>query len=56
MRHGFARSIQPNGIYYEGDYKEDKINGTGVFYGSDGDIYDGQWKKKRSKWKRKILS
>lgn len=29
---------------YEGDWKEDKMDGFGVYYYSNGDIYEGEWK------------
>lgn len=30
--------------YYEGDWKEDKMEGFGVYQYSNGDVYEGEWK------------
>ena len=54
----------PVGRVYEGEYKDDKRNGYGIFYWPDGRIYKGYWKEgkqdgigeffnpKKNKWKK----
>ena len=33
----------PNGSVYEGDWRDNKINGRGVWKHPNGDVYDGEW-------------
>ena len=43
--HGKGILKWPNsGKQYEGDFKDDKRHGQGVFRWRDGRVYDGQWK------------
>lgn len=44
MREGKGKYIHPNGTYYEGDWKENKMDGQGKFFNHDMLIYDGEWK------------
>lgn len=41
--HGKGIFKWANGNRYEGDYKEDKKDGTGIFYFADGKVYKGSW-------------
>ena len=41
--HGFGIITWPDGKFYEGEFKEDKKEGFGVFY-SQRKIYMGMWK------------
>ena len=34
----------PDGSTYEGDYKDDKKHGKGIFRYGNGDVYDGNYK------------
>ena len=50
-RHGRGKYFVENGIYYEGQFENDKINGKvylywrkGIFYWSKDKYYDGEWK------------
>jgi hypothetical protein len=50
-RDGHGKLIHPSSDnsesgqeYYEGEWKEDKMEGRGVYHYSNGDIYDGEWK------------
>ena len=29
---------------YEGNFKDDKMDGKGIYYQNDGDRYEGEWK------------
>lgn len=42
-RMGFGLSIASNGCFYIGDRMDDKKEGRGVFYGTGGDLTEGQW-------------
>lgn len=37
-RHGTGKWIQPDGAEYEGEYKFDKMWGTGTWRSKDGDV------------------
>lgn len=41
LQHG--KMIYPQIGYYEGQYKENKRNGTGKFYFINNDVYSGMW-------------
>lgn len=41
--HGKGKFLWANGNRYEGEYKEDKKDGAGVFYFADGKVYKGSW-------------
>ena len=32
-----------NGDVYEGEFENDKKNGSGIYKYNDGTVYDGQW-------------
>lgn len=59
MKHGKGRFEWQNGDIYEGDYVEDRREGTGIKYYANGDTYEvifslstgrlGEWKEA---WKR----
>lgn len=51
IREGFGKLIHPSNDnseigqeYYEGEWKNDKMEGIGVYHYSNGDIYEGEWK------------
>jgi hypothetical protein len=51
IREGHGKLIHPSNDnsefgqeYYEGEWKEDKMNGMGVYHYSNGDIYEGEFK------------
>ncbi len=55
VREGHGRLVHPSSDnstsgqeYYEGEWKEDKMDGRGVYHYSNGDIYDGEWKENLS--------
>ena len=41
---GYGRMINPNGMYYIGFWKHDKMNGQGKMYKDGKLIKDGEWK------------
>ena len=41
MRHGPGVQIWPDGAKYEGEWRQNKANGTGKFWHADGDVYEG---------------
>lgn len=42
-KHGKGFLLDIDGDTYEGEFKEDKINGFGIFKSKDGTIYKGNW-------------
>lgn len=42
--HGIWQSADINGDFYEGEYKEDKKDGYGVYRWSNGSVYEGSFK------------
>lgn len=45
MRNGKGRLSYHDGGYYDGDWKDDKMDGQGkLFYPSGKIAYEGQWK------------
>jgi hypothetical protein len=51
IREGHGKLIHPSNDnsefgqeYFEGEWKEDKMNGMGIYHYSNGDIYEGEWK------------
>ena len=45
MREGTGVNIENNGDTYNGQFKDDKMNGRGVLSWADGGSYDGEWKE-----------
>jgi hypothetical protein len=52
IREGKGKLIHPTNDnsefgqeYFEGDWKEDKMDGFGVYHYSNGDVYEGEWKE-----------
>ncbi len=43
MKNGGGTMDWPDGSWYIGNFRNDKINGYGIFYHSDGDKYEGEW-------------
>jgi hypothetical protein len=42
MKNGFGKLIYPDGVYYEGNFKDDNLNGKGaLFYGLNRPAYIG---------------
>jgi hypothetical protein len=43
-KHGKGKLLFEDGAYYDGEFKEDKMNGRGILYYSEGNpAYDGEW-------------
>ncbi|CAD8120820.1 unnamed protein product [Paramecium sonneborni] len=47
-RDGFGTQVWPDGAQYEGQWKDDKAQGKGIFKHADGDIYDGEWENDKA--------
>lgn len=43
-RYGSGMMLFSTGMYYEGDWKGDKMTGKGFFCFNNGDHYDGEWR------------
>ena len=44
MKHGKGKITYPDGAYYEGEFKNDKMHGMGSLYYTKGKpAYEGQW-------------
>lgn len=44
MKNGFGKLIYADGVYYEGNFKDDNLSGKGaLFYGPNRPAYIGQW-------------
>jgi hypothetical protein len=41
--HGKGKLELPNGCFYEGEYRDDRKEGFGVFTWPDGRRYEGDW-------------
>ena len=41
MAHGKGRFMDTKGLYYEGNWKDNKKNGEGMFKWPDGRVYKG---------------
>ena len=41
---GYARVIYNDGMYYQGQYKDQKKHGRGKYVYNDGRVEDGNWK------------
>lgn len=46
-RWGFGKQVWPDGSYFEGCWKEDKICGKGRLVSKEGDVYDGEFQNNR---------
>jgi hypothetical protein len=42
-RHGLGKLITSNGDKYIGNFLDDRYNGRGTYYWSNGRVYDGDW-------------
>ena len=49
-RHGIGQTIFQNGDIYNGEYKNDMINGKGKYIFKNGDIYEGKFFKYIISW------
>lgn len=45
FRDGSGCQVWPDGSFYEGFWKEDKMHGFGRMVYADSDIYEGHWKE-----------
>lgn len=44
MKNGFGRLVYPDGVYYEGNFQNDTLQGKGsLFYGPNRPAYVGDW-------------
>lgn len=43
IRHGRGIQEYPDGARYEGEWKNNKVEGRGTFYHVNGDVFDGQF-------------
>lgn len=43
MTNGKGRIIYSSGEVYEGEWKNDKFHGHGIYYDVDGSTYTGEW-------------
>ena len=43
MKDGMGTKVWPNGMRYEGQFRNAKMNGQGKLFKPNGDVYDGQW-------------
>ena len=48
MRHGPGTQVWPDGAKYEGEWSQNKANGTGKFWHADGDVYEGRWEEDKA--------
>ena len=46
MKDGKGKKILKNGNFFEGEFKNDKIVGKGILKFVDGNVYEGDSKKK----------
>ena len=44
-----------DGSLYEGQWKDDKSNGYGVYLHSDGAQYQGEWKEDKTTWVQRSI-
>lgn len=52
---GQIKILLTNGEYYEGNFKQNQRNSTGIHYYSNGDYYDGEWSNDRRIARGKIF-
>ena len=51
MKEGFGTFEWPDGRKYEGNWKQGKQDGRGIYYSATGKQREGEWSKgKRIKW------
>ena len=44
MKNGFGKLIYPDGVFYEGNFKDDTLCGRGaLYYGPNRPAYIGDW-------------
>ena len=44
MKNGYGRLVYPDGVYYQGNFKNDTLEGKGsLFYGKERPAYVGDW-------------
>lgn len=41
--HGKGQMTHANGDIYQGEWKDGKAEGTGIFYDKKGSMYNGEW-------------
>lgn len=51
IRHGFGIQTWPDGAKYEGDWRNDMIQGKGTFVHPNGDLYYGMFYQDRANGK-----
>lgn len=44
LPHGYGRFLHHNGDFYEGEFVEGKLEGTGIYRKNNGAIFNGEWK------------
>lgn len=45
IKQGYGKIILSNGEVFEGQFKDDKVHGRGIFKKLDGKVIKGLWKK-----------
>jgi hypothetical protein len=48
IKHGYGKQLWRDGARYEGEWKEGKANGKGIFYHLNGDVYEGEFVEDRA--------
>jgi hypothetical protein len=56
IREGYGKYIWASGSIYEGEYKDDEINGKGKLIWARGDTYEGEWKDNKRHGKGKMIN
>jgi hypothetical protein len=48
MKYGHGKLIYPDGVFYEGNFKNDNLSGKGaLYYGSNRPAYIGDWENNK---------
>lgn len=48
VKHGFGKLIYPDGVFYQGNFKNDTLSGKGsLYYGHNRPAYVGDWQNNK---------